>query len=230
MENNSWIRNLLREILFRTNPACNAKIMFDNLPDESKDVEASVEYILQTALNEDERNIIIDKFKEGLTIKEICRIYGLSDSRVDQIKNKAISKLCSPHNFNIMVYGVRGYIDNEVKKKIGDHVDSALLPFLNDELRYLLKTIKDLQEHAENFTKEPYISCYSKDKHIEELEFSVKTYNCLKRSAINLVSDILNNREKVLHGGIRNLGKKGRDEVVGKMKSIGFTNFDLEDE
>ena len=58
---------------------------------------------------------------------------------------------------------------------------------------------------------------------IEEIEFSVRAYNCLKRAGVNTVQDLINKRE-VEVTKIRNLGKKSLKEVLDKVKEMGL-NF-----
>ena len=54
---------------------------------------------------------------------------------------------------------------------------------------------------------------------IEELDLSVRSYNCLKRAGINTVEDLTLRREEEMMK-VRNLGRKSLDEVVGKLKSL----------
>ena len=61
---------------------------------------------------------------------------------------------------------------------------------------------------------------------IEELDLSVRSFNCLKRAGINTVEDLINKTEDDMMK-VRNLGRKSLDEVVNKLASLGFT---LQDE
>lgn len=56
---------------------------------------------------------------------------------------------------------------------------------------------------------------------IEELDLSVRSFNCLKRAGINTVEDLTNKSEDDMMK-VRNLGKKSLDEVVAKLDSLGF--------
>ena len=51
---------------------------------------------------------------------------------------------------------------------------------------------------------------------IEELDFSVRSYNCLKRAGVNTVGDLLSKSEDGLMN-IRNLGKKSLKEIKQKL-------------
>ncbi|MBQ3084134.1 MAG: DNA-directed RNA polymerase subunit alpha [Clostridia bacterium] len=57
---------------------------------------------------------------------------------------------------------------------------------------------------------------------IEELDLSVRSFNCLKRASINTVEDLINKSEEDMMK-VRNLGRKSLDEVIGKIASLGLT-------
>ncbi len=57
---------------------------------------------------------------------------------------------------------------------------------------------------------------------IEELDLSVRSFNCLKRAGINTVEDLTTKSEDDMMK-VRNLGKKSLDEVVAKLDSLGFS-------
>ncbi len=59
------------------------------------------------------------------------------------------------------------------------------------------------------------------DTTIEELDFSVRSYNCLKRASINSVGELIQKTEEELIK-VRNLGKKSIDEVMFKLKELGL--------
>ena len=63
---------------------------------------------------------------------------------------------------------------------------------------------------------------------IEELELSVRSFNCLKRAGIATVEDLINKSETDMMK-VRNLGKKSFDEVTAKLHSLGL-DFAQEDE
>ena len=56
---------------------------------------------------------------------------------------------------------------------------------------------------------------------IEELDLSVRSFNCLKRANINTVEDLISKTEDDMMK-VRNLGRKSIDEVVAKLNSLGF--------
>jgi DNA-directed RNA polymerase subunit alpha len=72
------------------------------------------------------------------------------------------------------------------------------------------------REEKENSEKEKILN-----KSIEELDFSVRSYNCLKKSNINTLRDLVNySPMEVIK--IKNLGKKSLDEIKEKITKYGF--------
>ena len=57
---------------------------------------------------------------------------------------------------------------------------------------------------------------------IDELELSVRSYNCLKRANINTVGELINKSEDDMMK-VRNLGRKSLDEVINKLKDLGLS-------
>ena len=57
---------------------------------------------------------------------------------------------------------------------------------------------------------------------IEELDLSVRSFNCLKRAGINTVEDLINKSEDEMMK-VRNLGRKSLEEVMAKLDSLGFS-------
>ena len=56
---------------------------------------------------------------------------------------------------------------------------------------------------------------------IEELDLSVRAFNCLKRAGENTVGDLVNKSPEEMMK-VRNLGKKSLEEVIAKLQSLGF--------
>lgn len=63
---------------------------------------------------------------------------------------------------------------------------------------------------------------------IEELDLSVRSYNCLKRAGINTVEDLTNRTEEDMMK-VRNLGRKSLEEVLQKLHALGLSLAPSED-
>ena len=88
-----------------------------------------------------------------------------------------------------------------------------------------LKLFIDLSENAK--TAEVMIETVNDEKekvlemNIDELELSVRSYNCLKRAGINTVEELCNKTSEDMMK-VRNLGRKSLEEVLAKLKELGL--------
>lgn len=88
-----------------------------------------------------------------------------------------------------------------------------------------LRLFVDLSETAKNtqimVEKEDDEKEKILEKPIEELELSVRSFNCLKRSGISTVQDLTNKTDNDMMK-VKNLGKKSLDEVIAKLHELGL--------
>ncbi|MCR5167019.1 MAG: DNA-directed RNA polymerase subunit alpha [Oscillospiraceae bacterium] len=92
---------------------------------------------------------------------------------------------------------------------------------LNEHLKLFVQLsddidIPDMLTEASDKGKEKIL-----EMTIEELDLSVRSFNCLKRAGINTVDDLINKSEDEMMK-VRNLGKKSFDEVREKLQSLGL--------
>ncbi len=89
----------------------------------------------------------------------------------------------------------------------------------------LLLLFVDLSEEAKNtdiiVEKEENQKEKVLEMTIEELDLSVRSYNCLKRAGINTVEDLSNKSEEDMMK-VRNLGRKSLEEVINKLLGLGL--------
>ena len=102
-----------------------------------------------------------------------------------------------------------------------DEAVSLAAKIMND----LLCLFVDLSEEAKNteiiVEKEENKKEKVLEMTIEELDLSVRSYNCLKRAGINTVEDLTNKSEEDMMK-VRNLGRKSLEEVINKLNSLGL--------
>lgn len=128
------------------------------------------------------------------------------------------------------------YLDAELNRKIAD---GELITLAGLSLDTFQSGISGTSESS-GFSKEPIPTMgsvivekggISRDSYlrmtIEELDLSVRSYNCLKRAGINTVGDLI---EKTFDDmmKVRNLGRKSLEEVEKKLRELGF-NFREDD-
>jgi len=89
-----------------------------------------------------------------------------------------------------------------------------------------LSLFVNLSENAKNAEIMAEPASDEKDKilvmSIDELELSVRSYNCLKRAGINTVEELTNKTPDDMMK-VRNLGRKSLDEVLAKLKELGLS-------
>ena len=102
-----------------------------------------------------------------------------------------------------------------------DEAVSLAAKVIND----LLQLFVDLSEEAKNaeviVEKEESKKEKVLEMTIEELDLSVRSYNCLKRAGINTVEDLSNKSEEDMMK-VRNLGRKSLEEVINKLHGLGL--------
>ena len=88
-----------------------------------------------------------------------------------------------------------------------------------------LKLFVDLSEDTQNIEiiseKEEDDKEKVLEMNIDELELSVRSYNCLKRASINTVEELINKTPEEMMK-VRNLGRKSLEEVYAKLKELGL--------
>ena len=82
-----------------------------------------------------------------------------------------------------------------------------------------LSSISDVSGMMIEKTEDPKVKAL--ETSIEDLDFSVRAYNCLKRAGIHTLQDLVNNSESDMMK-IRNLGKKSLKEVLDKIRDMGL--------
>ena len=83
-----------------------------------------------------------------------------------------------------------------------------------------LNSIADIKGLMTEQDEDPKVKAL--ETSIDDMEFSVRAYNCLKRSGINTMQDLVNRKESDMMK-IRNLGKKSLKEVLDKVKEMGIS-------
>jgi DNA-directed RNA polymerase subunit alpha len=109
-----------------------------------------------------------------------------------------------------------------------DEAISLGAKILNEHLNLFI----DLSDHAKNteimVEKEETKKEKVLEMTIEELDLSVRSYNCLKRAGINTVEDLTNRTEEDMMK-VRNLGRKSLEEVLLKLQGLSLSLASSED-
>ena len=160
-----------------------------------------------------------------------------ADAPIDVI---AIDSIFTPvERVNLTVQNTRvGQVTDYDKLTLDVYTNGALAP---DEAVSLaanllvehLKLFVDLSENARLVDVMVESTTDEKEKvlemNIDELELSVRSYNCLKRAGINTVQELINKTPEDMMK-VRNLGRKSLDEVLAKLKELGLSLNQNEDQ
>ena len=92
---------------------------------------------------------------------------------------------------------------------------------LNDHMNLFIDLTDEIRDTDIMVEKEENQKDKVLELTIEELDLSVRSFNCLKRAGINTVEDLVSKSEGEMMR-VRNLGRKSLEEVVGKLNSLGF--------
>lgn len=158
----------------------------------AEDFDGTLEYVLHN-LTERERKVIKMRFEENLTYEKCGKAFGVTRERIRQVEVKALRKLRHPSRATMIKYGIRKYIDRQV---------NGITEFYEARLR----------------GKEPP---QLENMSIENMDLSVRSYNCLKRAGIVTVKDLIKLEPNEL-ASIRNLGRRSYDEIVAKIEKYGL--------
>ena len=151
----------------------------------------------------------------------------------------AVDSIFTPvERVNVTVENTRvGQITDYDKLTLDVYTDATLAPdeavslaakVLNEHLKLFI----NLSENAVNAIVMNEKEDDEKEKvlemSIDELELSVRSYNCLKRAGINTVEELTNKTSEDMMK-VRNLGRKSLDEVLAKLKELGLQLNPMED-
>ncbi len=145
----------------------------------------------------------------------------------------AVDSIYTPvERVNLLVENTRvGQVTDYDKLTLDVYTDGSLAPdeavslaarVLNDHLALFIN-LSDISKDIEIMpAEEPDQVTMNENLSIDELELSVRSYNCLKRAGINTVKELCNRTPEDMMK-VRNLGRKSLDEVLGKLKDLGLS-------
>ena len=102
-----------------------------------------------------------------------------------------------------------------------DEAVSLAAKVLSEHLAQFINLSESAQEISVMVDKEPEGKEKALDMNIDDLELSVRSYNCLKRAGINTVAELINRTPDEMMK-VRNLGRKSLEEVLQKLKELGL--------
>lgn len=106
--------------------------------------------------------------------------------------------------------------------KTADEAISLAAKIINDHMMLFIQLTDEAMSAETMVEKEETKKEKVFEMTIEELDLSVRSYNCLKRAGINTVEDLTLRKEEEMMK-VRNLGRKSLDEVYNKLQALGLS-------
>lgn len=103
-----------------------------------------------------------------------------------------------------------------------DEAISSSAKILSDHLKLFIGLTEKISDEVTMVEKEEEKKDKVLEMTIEELDLSVRSYNCLKRAGINTVEELIQRTEEDMMK-VRNLGKKSLEEVISKLAELGLS-------
>ena len=136
------------------------------------------------------------------------------------------------HKFNYTVENTRvGQVTDFDKLTVEVYTNGTILPdeaislgakIMNEHLNLFIDLSDNVRNTEIMVEKEDNKKEKVLEMVIEDLDLSVRSYNCLKRAGINTVEDLTNKTEEDMMK-VRNLGRKSLEEVINKLYALGLS-------
>lgn len=165
-----------------------------------------------------EKSVIRMRYGHEMTLEAVGNEIGVKKERVRQIEAKALRKLRYTEGAGYVIRnGVKAYINMRILKGI-EHGMKQKEAALEEVYRQKLADVGTEISENERKVWNRILALT-----VEELDLSVRAYNCLKRAGNLTVNDIIvkyPDYESAIR--IRNLGKKSLEEISEKLRSYGI--------
>lgn len=171
------------------------------------DQVAGLEYVLST-LDQRERDILLQRYRDYLSHTEIAEKYGVIPERVRQIEAKACRKLQRFGKWNYIAHGVAGYVKYIASIEYNRGYSVGYGEGYKDG-----KT-----DEAAGVTK-AYAADEVMNQPIESLNLSTRAHNCLRRINCKRVGDVVRLTDERI-STMCQLGKMSANEIAQAIKAL----------
>ena len=174
-------------------------------------------------LSEREEGVLYARYVMGLDLPQTGKIYGVTRERIRQIEAKALRKVHGRKDaMRILKCGMEAYVEDRLegyreweRERYDREIECFKQHWIEDHPNGHLETPGE--EEAQQMRDARMAMT------IEELDLSVRAYNCLKRKGLDTVQMVINHvRENgpEWYSRIRNFGKKSADEVARRVFDV----------
>ena len=232
------VGNSLRRILINSLPgAAVTSIKIDGVLHEFSTIPGVKEDVTEIILNLKRLAVKLDGMEEAMTA--FINVNGPAEVTAKDIIGGSEIEIFNPDLhiatleeganlfMDLTISKGRGYVSAEQNKTEDTPIAVIPIDSIYTPVKKVNFTVENTRvaEDTNNFEimveKEEDQTEMNLEKSIDELELSVRSYNCLKRAQINTVGDLTQKSEDDMMK-IRNLGKKSLDEVRIKLAELGL--------
>ena len=173
----------------------------------TKDHLAGLAYVLST-LDDRERDILLQRYREGSVRSKIAQSYGIIPERVRQIENKACGKLRPLAKWNYIAYGVVGNMKRVATSEYNRGYSVGYSEGYSD----------GKVDGAAGITK-PYASDEVLNRPVESLNLSTRARSCLRLAQCKRIGDVVRLTDETI-STMRQLGKVSANEIALAIKAL----------
>lgn len=195
-------------------------IVLECMNDYKKEIEYTTRVYNALGTLKDERmiRIILMRVINHLTYEEMAKVFGVTRERIRQIEAKGYRILRHPSRAKRILHGILYY-----EKKAYEDLQATIAKQEEFYKAQIAELTGDDPSEVPNDQREldqQYVDSRLQLS-IQDLDLSVRSYNCLARADIKTVEDIVCMTEQDLMR-VRNLGRKSFEEVVNRITDLGL--------
>lgn len=190
---------------------------------ESQDQLDGLTHVL-SELTDGEQVVLHRHYALGQTLACIAKDFGVTRERVRQVEVKALRKLRHPSRMQYILYGLAAVKTKREETEKAKEEDAKRVEWEEKQRQQLLlhiaSVIVDKQRLKGKITPTQTLAVVEAGfDPIENLDLSVRAYNCLKRAMVFTINDALQlSYDEILI--IRNMGRRSADEVAAKLRDF----------
>ena len=169
-----------------------------------------IEEVMTQHLTERENKVLQMRYEWGMSLEEVGKELGVTRERIRQVEARAIRKM-RMRKLDIMCAPVIDY-----RKELSDN------EVLRNQVNYLQSELDRIRGISELPRAEADKKRSIMETSIDELNLSIRAYNCCKRAGINTLGDLsMKTLDDMQH--VRNLGRRSLQEIEQKMAEYGLS-------
>ena len=181
------------------------------------DLDSTIEHFIERYdhvcfeyLTERERNILRERYEDQKTLEEIGKAWLVTRERARQLLVKALKKMKRHQRY--FELGEYANLERKAQNEYAAYIETKKKEWDYESAKaYIAEYEREYRESE----------AYKLAQTIDELDLSVRSYNCLKRAGIRTIEELLErNKEDLMK--LRNLGRKSLREIIKKMEEAGY--------